>query len=110
MTRSFAFSIAFTWILSAYGEPVTVKERDGQLDLARDGFVQYTPRETRMIDQIHYDAAKQYLVFQLRAGYYHRCGIPAEVVKAWVEADSTANYYMRNIRNSYECGDDYPPY
>lgn len=110
MVRCFTFFTSLLWILSAYGETVTVKERDGLLDLARDGFVHYTPRETRTIDQIHYDAARQYLVFQLRAGYYHRCGVPEDVVKAWVDADSPANYYMRHIRNDYECGDDYPLY
>ena len=97
-------------ITLSHADEVRVCDRDALLDLDCGSFEQYEPQQTRIIDSIHYDPQKEYLVFRMKGTYYHRCGVPQQVVDDWVEAEGTVHHYRRTIKPHFTCAKDVPDY
>jgi hypothetical protein len=91
-------------------EKVDVKGRRTPIDLSNTQLVEQACKPSVCIDNVYYDPKHQYLVFQARGTYYHRCEVPAEVVQEWVESNNLKRYYDRYIKPDYDCAGKPLPY
>jgi len=86
--------------LLAIAETVMVKYA-GPVDL--DPFVcEWTPRSS-FITRVCHDARRSYAVVGLGGTYYHYCGMPTHVVRAWLAAASMGRFYNATIRGRFAC-------
>jgi hypothetical protein len=61
------------------------------------------------VNRLCYDPRNQYAVVLLNSTYYHYCGIPADVVRAWRGADSMGRYYNASVKGRFDCRSTPPP-
>ena len=95
---------------AAYAEEVQVKGRRDAVQLKSENFSLHKDfDDSRLIKEIHYDEANQYLVYRLKNVYYQRCGVPKKTVDNWIEAESVNNHYKTYITNYYSCCDENMP-
>ena len=106
------FATALLLILGMHhadAQQVGVSGRDNSVNLDSADFRKYEPKRSRTIRSIYYDSANQYLIYQIRTIYYHRCEVPPEVVDEWVQSDSADGYLRQKISDRYECRDTNTP-
>jgi len=82
------------------GERVFVKYR-GDVDLAP--FTCETVSRSSFINRLCYDAKEKYVVVLLQRTYYHYCEVPANLVQAWLSADSMGKFYNANVKGKFDC-------
>jgi hypothetical protein len=50
-----------------------------------------------------YDRKEKNLIVKLSGGYYQYCGVPSEVITAWLHADPMNDYYNTQVRKHFDC-------
>jgi hypothetical protein len=96
--------------IPAAAEVVEVKGRRTSLDLANTQLLQQECNPSLCIGDVYYDGDNEYLVFQYRGTYLHRCGVPEDVVDEWVNSNNLKKYYEKNIKSEYDCAGKPLPY
>ena len=96
--------------LPVAAEVVEVKGRRSSLDLTNTQLVQQECKPSMCIGDVYYDGDNEYLVFQVRGTYYHRCGVSEDVVNEWVNSSNLKKYYEDNIKSEYDCAGRPLPY
>lgn len=107
-----ALACVFILILGmqyAAAQQVAVSGRDTPVDLDSDDFRKYEPKRSRIIENIYYDRANQYLIYGIRRIYYQRCEVPPEVVEGWIQTESADSYLRQKIKDRYDCRDTNTP-
>jgi hypothetical protein len=106
------FATALILILGmqlAAAQHVGVSGRDTPVNLSSSHFLKYELKRSRTIRSIYYDSVNQYLIYQIRSIYYHRCEVPPEVVNEWTQSNSADGYLRQNISDRYKCRDTNTP-
>jgi len=91
---------------ATYAERVNVKYR-GEVDLAPFRCEEVT--RSSLVQRLCYDAKSSYVIVKLTGTYYHFCGVPADVVRAWSASDSMGRYFNSNIKGRFDCRVTPPP-
>lgn len=65
-----------------------------------DAFACTNVSEGSDVNRICYDASERYMLIQLRATYYHYCGIDAATVRGLQTAPSKRQYFENRIKGS----------
>lgn len=84
----------------ARAETVFVKY-GGMVDLA-PFTCEWTPRSS-FINRVCHDPRRNYVVVMLGGTYYHYCGMPSGIVRAWLSADSMGRFYNASIKGRFGC-------
>jgi len=50
-----------------------------------------------------YDSKEKNLIVNLSGVYYQYCGVPSEVIIAWLHADPMNDYYNTQVRKHFDC-------
>jgi hypothetical protein len=105
MIRSVATALAVLLTAPVVTETVDVGGR-GRIDLAPFACTD-TPRSS-IVQRACYDAARHYLLLNVRGRYFDYCELPAETFNAFVAAPSMGQFYTQNIAVSdrdapFEC-------
>ncbi len=94
--------ITLLYVSITYAQDINVKYR-GNVNVNNGHFIEYPLKPSSLVEQIYYDEPNQYLIVSLNGTFYHYCSIPEEVVNAWVDAPSLAEYYKANVEEKYDC-------
>ena len=57
-----------------------------------------------LVTRVCYSAPKEYMVVRLNMSDYHYCSIPADVVAAFMAAESIGKFYNQNIKSAANSG------
>jgi hypothetical protein len=60
-------------------------------------------KPSSLVQEIYYDAESHYLLVSLNGTFYHYCGIPSNVVTAWVDAPSLGSFYNASVKGRFDC-------
>lgn len=91
---------------AAHAERVYVKYR-GEVDLAPFRCEEVT--RSSLVQRLCYDSKSSYVIVKLTGTYYHFCGVPADVVRAWSASESMGRYFNSNIKGRFDCRVTPPP-
>jgi hypothetical protein len=94
MIRSVAAALAVLLTAPAVTETVDVGGR-GMVDLAPFACSD-TPRSS-LVQRVCYDAARRYLLVNVRGSYLEHCELPAAIFNAFVVAPSMGQFYRQSI-------------
>ena len=67
-----------------------------------------TPQSS-FVRRVCYDAANAYMVIQLKAVWYHYCGIDPTTVEELLTADSVGRVYNGSVKGNFDCRLTPPP-
>ena len=101
--RAILTATAFLWAWQALAaECLMVKYRDTPVCL--DSFTCSDTPQSSFVRRVCYDAAKAYMLIQLKVTWYHYCAIDQTTVSALLSAPSVGSYYNKNIRaGRFDC-------
>lgn len=110
VARRFVFVVVAVLLSEASAESVYVKYHGRvELDAMRCEWI----TRSSFVERICYEPRRRYPLTKLRGTYYHYCGVPASVLRDWLEADSLGRHYNAHIKGEFDCrlaaGTDAPP-
>ncbi|MBU0584028.1 MAG: KTSC domain-containing protein [Alphaproteobacteria bacterium] len=112
VTGLLALAFAIVFIGPVFAESVTVKYRDGPVDLAN--FDCTGDLDSSLVKRICYSAANSYMLIRLKGTWYHYCEIDTGTVDALLNAESLGRFYNQSVKDSgtggrFSCRDSAVP-
>lgn len=101
--RSLSVAVALLWVLSSNAHDIDVKYRPDPVDVDNGHFQHMSLKPSSLVQDIYYDAGNHYLLVSLNGTFYHYCGIPANVVAAWIDAPSLGSFYNSSVKGRFDC-------
>ena len=56
-----------------------------------------------LVKRLCYDAKNRYVIVSLNGIYYHYCGMPSDVVRAWQVAESMGRFFNEYVKGRFDC-------
>jgi len=88
---------------------VTVKYRDGDVDVANPRFEYLDTSTSSFVQGAWYDFSEQYMIINLNGTNYHYCSLPSSVWQEFMTAESFGSYYNSDIKGYYDCRENPVP-
>ena len=83
-------------------ETIRVKYRIGAVTACSDSF-KSLPNPSGSVWRALYDSAHTYMIVNLSGTNYHYCRFPNSVWREWSKVGDKYDYYVKNVRGSYDC-------
>lgn len=84
-------------------EVVVVKYRSTPVNVANGHFEKIDLKQSSLVKKMYFDVKNQYLLVRLKHTFYHYCGIPKNKIEGWTASSSLGRYYLRHIKENYDC-------
>jgi len=88
---------------------ITVKYRNGPVDVANPRFTRLARTDSSLVDAAFCDSGNRYAIITLNGTTYHYCGMPRGVWSAFTLAESLGTYYRSQIKGSFDCRSGFVP-